>query len=60
MTAENGISCPTCGATMNHHADKLLQSQESADSAGEVFEQLYRCPACGAGDSRLGSMGGTA
>jgi len=49
------MKCPDCGATMNHHADKLIYESASAEP-GVAFcgliEEFYRCPACGAGASR--------
>jgi len=49
------MKCPDCGATMNHHADKLLY--ESAFAEPDVpfsglIEEFYQCPRCGAGASR--------
>ena len=59
MAAElHSIACPLCGTPMNHHADKLLYASETEELAGELVEQLHRCPACGAGDSRLATLAG--
>ncbi len=41
------MRCPECGATMNHHADKIIY----VDS-GEQVEEFHQCPACGAVASR--------
>jgi len=52
----NKMQCPECGAIMNHHADKLMYESaaepDGASSSG-VIAEFYRCPACGAGASRL-------
>lgn len=47
------IPCPVCGTPMNHHADKLLYASDSDGLTEEAVEELHRCPACGAGASRL-------
>lgn len=57
--ATEKILCPVCGTPMNHHADKLLYSSDSDSLAEETVEQLHRCPACGAGASRLTTLTGT-
>ena len=50
--------CPRCGDEMNHHAEKLVLSIASADSAGMeqvpggIVEELHTCPACGTSASR--------
>jgi rubrerythrin len=41
------MKCPACGATMNHHADKLIYTD-----AGEHVEEFHQCPECGATASR--------
>jgi len=47
------MRCPSCGAEMNHHADKLVEStgaldEPRVDSAlGGMVEEIYACPACG-------------
>jgi NAD(P)H-dependent FMN reductase len=52
------MRCPRCGAAMNHHADKVLQSSGVADESsvdpvlGGIAEELHSCPACGASASR--------
>ena len=56
MSAQ-AITCPECGATMNHHADKLIYSTD-ADSAaadprlGGVIEETHTCSGCGAIETR--------
>jgi ribosomal protein S27AE len=51
--------CPKCGATMNWHADKLIQGAtpkavRPADLglSGTILE-MHSCPRCGANASRL-------
>ena len=47
--------CPSCGAEMNHHADKLLASDSelsSKTSLGGALIQLHSCLACGSSASR--------
>ncbi len=45
--------CPKCGATMNHHSDKVvdvkdLQHRDGRDvSFREIVEEFYSCPNCG-------------
>lgn len=46
-------TCPRCGGTMNHHADKLVAPVNAADEAaadvelGGVLQETHGCPACG-------------
>ena len=53
------MTCPKCGATMNQHAQKLIdpRSREEAarlDSAlSGVVHEMHSCPACGASASRI-------
>jgi ribosomal protein S27AE len=51
--------CPKCGATMNHHADKLVDPRTQHEAlrwdpmlAG-VVQEMHTCPACGANSTRL-------
>jgi ribosomal protein S27AE len=56
--AKSEMKCPECGATMNHHADKLIYESDSAEPGvlfSGLIEEFYRCPRCGAGASRLES-----
>ena len=52
------MSCPRCGAAMNHHASKALYFREgdetrSNDSAmGGSVKEIHACPSCGASASR--------
>jgi predicted RNA-binding Zn-ribbon protein involved in translation (DUF1610 family) len=45
------ITCPNCGAEMNHHAMKIDYSLEDPtliDQAfGGVLEEVHTCPVCG-------------
>jgi ribosomal protein S27AE len=50
--------CSKCCAEMNHHADKLVEPQSTADTRyvnpalGGVIEETHGCPACGNVESR--------
>ncbi|HJS49786.1 MAG TPA: hypothetical protein VJ745_05640 [Gaiellaceae bacterium] len=52
------MTCPKCGAEMNHQADKLVHplTKEEATSMTPaldgVIEIVFACPACGWIDSR--------
>lgn len=51
MTKTNKMTCPDCGALMNHHADKIDYSNDvpeeiDADFGGTI-EEAYTCPECG-------------
>ena len=52
------MTCPMCGAEMNHHAEKLIHPTGPADEAstdhvlGGIIEEVHTCPACGASASR--------
>jgi len=44
--------CPKCGATMNHHAEKLVYTGETRGPGvdpvlGGVMEEMHACPRCG-------------
>ena len=47
------MTCPRCGAAMNHHAEKLLVPASRAEDAamdrklGGILTAVYECPACG-------------
>lgn len=53
------MTCPRCGAEMNHHADKVVvpvtaQEYAHADEAlGGVVKQAHHCPACGHDEFRI-------
>jgi ribosomal protein S27AE len=57
------MTCPACGAEMNHHAEKLVYSTgpDQASSAdphlGGVIEELHTCPRCGTSVSRPAPRG---
>ena len=50
MPETDKMTCPYCGAEMNHHADKLVYEsapgEEDADEGGLILE-AHTCPACG-------------
>jgi len=60
---QNGepMSCPRCGAAMNHHADKVLLFNEAEEAGsthsatGGFVEEIHACPNCGASASRSAS-----
>jgi ribosomal protein S27AE len=53
MQQRSSIACPGCGAVMNHHADKLVETAESPTRgfAGMVLE-IHTCPECGKVEAR--------
>lgn len=56
MTAPS-MTCPKCGAEMNHQADKLVHPLTREEAAtmtpalDGVVESVFACPACGWIDS---------
>ena len=52
------MTCPKCGASMNHQANKLVDAvtaEEAAAMAAEfdgVLVVVFACPSCGWIDSR--------
>lgn len=52
------MTCPKCGAEMNHHADKLVHPVTREETAGMtpardgVLMVVFACPSCGWIDSR--------
>jgi len=52
------MTCPRCGAQMNHQAEKLVQPVTADEAAAAstaldgVLELVFACPACGLIDSR--------
>jgi predicted RNA-binding Zn-ribbon protein involved in translation (DUF1610 family) len=50
--------CTPCGATMNHHAEKLVEPTSRAEAQkmdprlGGLIEEAHTCPQCGSGSSR--------
>ena len=50
------LTCPRCGAAMNHQADKLREptSREEAEASrlGGIVIAVFACPRCGWVDSR--------
>lgn len=43
------MTCPECGAEMNHHADKVDYAvPEEVDTVlGGAVEEVHTCPRCG-------------
>jgi predicted RNA-binding Zn-ribbon protein involved in translation (DUF1610 family) len=46
------MSCPKCGAPMNHQADKLVEptsreETESSRALGGIVVAVFACPNCG-------------
>ena len=52
------MTCPKCGAQMNHQADKLVHPTTAEEAASMtpaldgVIEQVFACPECGRIESR--------
>ena len=52
------MTCPKCGATMNHQAAKLVQPVSDSEAArmtaafDGVIEEVFACPECGWIESR--------
>ena len=50
--------CPPCGATMNHHAEKLVDPRTAEEAKqmdpklGGILEEFHTCPRCGSTSSR--------
>jgi rubredoxin len=55
------MTCPKCGAEMNHQADKLVHPDTAEEAAAMtaaldgVIEEVYACRACGWIESRRAS-----
>lgn len=51
MTQKPKLTCPACGADMNHHAMKVdyeVGDSERIDPAfGGVLKEAHYCPHCG-------------
>lgn len=51
--------CAKCGATMNHHGDKILDPRTRDEALvldpllGGVVQEMHSCPGCGANATRL-------
>lgn len=47
------MRCPKCGAEMNHHADKLVETTDMREAAradpalGGIVQETHGCPNCG-------------
>ena len=47
------MTCPDCGAEMNHHADKLVYGAEpDAETEAGVVVEAHTCPGCGRSATR--------
>lgn len=50
--------CPECGATMNHHGEKLVEPRNAEEARlvdarlGGVVQEIHACPECGRAASR--------
>ena len=55
------MTCPKCGAEMNHQADKLVHPVTREEAASMtaaldgVIEEVFACPGCGRIESRRGA-----
>lgn len=54
------MRCPNCGATMNHHAEKLVYTSDSSEpgmdpALGGYIDEMHACPACGSIAARRGA-----
>lgn len=51
MAETDEMKCPECGASMNHHADKLDYGAASGDSSDldedAAVIEAHTCPDCG-------------
>ncbi len=53
------MTCPTCGITMNQHAEKLMdpvtpeQAAKADPALGGVIQEFHTCPGCGCCASRM-------
>jgi hypothetical protein len=47
--AREPMICPVCHIPMNHHADKLVYSEQN--DFGNI-EEFHACPNCGGTESR--------
>jgi len=47
------MTCPRCGAAMNHHADKQVEprnafeAQRADPATGKLTIEIHGCPGCG-------------
>jgi len=52
------LLCPKCGATMNHHAEKIVFPLDPREAAradpafGGLVEEFHSCPNCGNSETR--------
>jgi ribosomal protein S27AE len=58
MPSTTKLRCSKCGAEMNRHAEKLVYSDNTADTRlidpalGGLIEETHACPRCGNVESR--------
>jgi ribosomal protein S27AE len=57
MSEISKMNCPSCGAPMNHHCDKLVYGASQPDSPelpddGGVVLEFHSCPGCGRSATR--------
>ena len=54
----SAMTCPKCGATMNHQANKLVypvtreEETEITSAFDGMIEEIFACPNCGRIESR--------
>jgi predicted RNA-binding Zn-ribbon protein involved in translation (DUF1610 family) len=50
MSDTSKLTCPDCGARMNHHAVKIeyVSEEPSTPAFDGVLKNVHTCPACGA------------
>ncbi len=59
IVSKKPMTCPECGVTMIHHAEKLVDPSRPQDRAlvdpvlGGIVQEVHACPECGKGESRL-------
>lgn len=41
------LSCPVCGDEMNHHATKIVHSEDEDPGFDGVLRDAHYCPKCG-------------
>ena len=61
MANRTPMVCPKCGATMNRHAEKLVEPRDANEVAravaalGGIVQEFHYCPKCGGVAERAGS-----
>jgi exosome complex RNA-binding protein Csl4 len=47
------MTCPTCGHTMNAHAEKPVEPRDETEAVAVLLiEEVHHCPKCGNVESR--------